>query len=73
MDMIDQRSARLRTHRNNIGRYRQLLKTALSELERRFIERRLNEEILQMESLAASAVPLNSEIPELPSDFPPAA
>jgi hypothetical protein len=73
MDMIDQRSARLRTHRNNIGRCRQLLKTELSELERRFIERRLNEEISQMESLAASAVPLNSEIPEPPRDFPPAA
>lgn len=70
--MIDQRSARLRTYRNNIGRYRQLLKTELSELERTFIEKRLNEEISQMESLAASALPLSS-LPEPPRDFSPAA
>ena len=31
----------LRTHRNNIHRYRRLQKTELSQLERQFIERRL--------------------------------
>ena len=32
--MIDEQLARLRTHRNNIARYRHLLKTKLSDLER---------------------------------------
>jgi hypothetical protein len=33
----------LRTHRNNIARYRRLLQTKLTDLERQFIERRLSE------------------------------
>jgi hypothetical protein len=40
--MIDDQLAR--AHRNNIQRYRQLLQTSLTELERQFVERRLNEE-----------------------------
>ena len=54
--MIDEKFARLRTYRNNIDRYRRLLKTELSELERQFIERRLNEEKTAMESLARTQV-----------------
>jgi hypothetical protein len=51
--MIDEKFARLRTtYRSNIDRYHRLLKTELSELERQFIERRLNEEKSAMESLA---------------------
>jgi hypothetical protein len=42
--MIDEHLARLRTHRNNISRYRRLLKTLLTDFEREFIERRLAEE-----------------------------
>ena len=42
--MLDAKFARLRTHRNNIARYRRLLKTNLTGLERQFIERRLSEE-----------------------------
>jgi hypothetical protein len=53
--MIDEKFARLRTFRNNINRYRRLLRTELSALERQFIERRLNEEESAMESLAISA------------------
>ena len=49
--MTDEKLARLRAHNNNISRYRRLLKTNLSELERGFIERRLNEETLAIESL----------------------
>jgi hypothetical protein len=30
--MLDDKLARLRTHRNNIGRYRRLLKTRLTQL-----------------------------------------
>jgi hypothetical protein len=42
--MIDPKVASLRSHSNNISRYRGLLRTNLSDLERQFIERRLNEE-----------------------------
>ena len=57
--MIDQQLARLSTHRSNIQRYRNLLKTSLTELERQFVEKRLTEERSNLESLAAS----------LPDDF----
>lgn len=49
--MVDQNSARLQTHRNNIHRYRQLLETKLTEIERQFIERRLLEEQSKLQSL----------------------
>ena len=52
--MIDQQLARLRTHRNNIQRYRNLLQTSLTELERKFVERRLTEEQSDLESLTSS-------------------
>ena len=50
--MTDEDLARLRAHDSNISRYRRLLKTNLSDLERRFLERRLNEERSAVESLA---------------------
>jgi hypothetical protein len=50
--MTDEDLARLRAHDNNISRYRRLLKTKLSDLERRFLERRLSEERSAVESLA---------------------
>ena len=52
--MIDQQLARLRTHRSNIQRYRNLLKTSLTELERQFVQKRLTEEQSNLESLATS-------------------
>lgn len=58
--MIDEQFARMRTHRNNIHRYRQLLQTKLTELERDFIERRLTEEQSALDCSAASAFPLTS-------------
>jgi division protein CdvB (Snf7/Vps24/ESCRT-III family) len=57
--MIDRQLARLRAHRSNIQRYRNLLQTSLTELERQFVERRLTEEQSNLESLANS----------LPRDF----
>ena len=42
--MIEENFARLRAHRNNIYRYRRLLATKLTELERSYIEKRLQEE-----------------------------
>ncbi|UPK39072.1 hypothetical protein IVB18_18640 [Bradyrhizobium sp. 186] len=47
--MTEERIARLRTHRNNIDRYRRLLKTKLSEIERQYLEKRLSEEQAAME------------------------
>jgi hypothetical protein len=52
MMMIDQQLARLRAHHRNIQRYRNLLKTSLTELEREFVEKRLTEEQSNLESLA---------------------
>ncbi|WOH51101.1 hypothetical protein [Bradyrhizobium sp. sBnM-33] len=61
--MIDEKLARLRTHRNNIDRYRRLLKTRLTELEQQYIEKRLSEEQSALERLAASTFPLTFQAP----------
>ncbi|WP_143841289.1 hypothetical protein [Bradyrhizobium cosmicum] len=61
--MIDDELALLRAHRNNIGRYQRLLKTELTEFERRFIERRLSEERSAIERLSASTFPLVFKTP----------
>jgi 5-bromo-4-chloroindolyl phosphate hydrolysis protein len=52
--MIDESWDQLRARRNNVRRYRRLLQTELTDLERRYIERRLNEEKSAMESLTSS-------------------
>jgi hypothetical protein len=54
--MIDEQMTRMRTHRNNIDRYRHLLQTKLTELERDFIEKRLAEEQSNLERLAVSGL-----------------
>ena len=69
--MIDEKFARLRTYRNNINRYHQLLKTELSDLEREFIERRLEEDRSAMQILGSSTFPLTFKLPEPPTDVPP--
>jgi hypothetical protein len=51
MMVINEQFARLRAHRNNVLRYRRLLATYLSDLERAYIERRLSEERASMEAL----------------------
>jgi hypothetical protein len=55
--MIDEQLTRLRAHRNNIYRYRGLLKTRLTNLERQYLERRLSEELTAIEMISASALP----------------
>jgi hypothetical protein len=50
--MTDEKVARLRAHTSNISRYRRLLGTNLTDLERGFVERRLNEERSALQSLA---------------------
>jgi hypothetical protein len=55
--------AELRTRRNNIHRYRRLLKTKLTDLERQFIERRLSEERAAFETVSASTFPMSFRLP----------
>jgi hypothetical protein len=55
--------AQMRARRNNIRRYRRLLGTELTDLERNYIERRLAEERSAFESLMASAFPMTFTIP----------
>jgi hypothetical protein len=62
--MLDDRLARLRSHRNNILRYRKLLNTKLLEHERLFILRRLSEEQSAIEELARSNFPLTRKKPD---------
>jgi hypothetical protein len=56
--MTDEKLALLRTHRNNVSRYRRLLKTNLTELEREYVECRLSAEQLAIETLAGSSFPI---------------
>ena len=58
--MIDENFALIRAHGNNIGRYRSLLRTNLSDLERQFIERRLKEEEAAITKLQVVLTPMNS-------------
>ena len=55
--MIDVNLARLRAHRANVLRYRRLLATRLSDLERAYIERRLSEEQASVEALLQETFP----------------
>ena len=48
---------RLRAHQNNIRRYRNLLATRLTDLERTYIERRLSEEQASVEALLREEFP----------------
>ena len=68
--MMDENIACLRTHRNNIARYRRLLQTKLTDLERQFIERRLSEEQSYYERLAAGTFPMTFRIPKAPEKQP---
>lgn len=64
-EIVDRQLEQLRAHRNNIRRYRRLLSTKLSDLERQFIERRLSEESSAMGAVAADMPPLLHERPSL--------
>ena len=66
--MLDEDLARVRAHRNNIHRYRRLLRTKLSELERQFIERRLAEEQVALKSLAAETFAVAFAMPNGSAD-----
>lgn len=64
--MLDEKLARIRAHRNNIHRYRSLLATRLSDIERQFIERRLSEENSALEALASQTFPIALTMPPSP-------
>ena len=55
--MTNHKVERLRAHQNNIRRYRRLLATRLTDLERAYIERRLNEEQTSVEALFREEFP----------------
>src|SRR5690349_13147783 len=55
--MIKEHLARLRAHRANVHRYRRLLTTRLSELERTYIEGRLSEEQAAINGLLGETFP----------------
>src|SRR3954466_13156390 len=61
--MIDENLAHLRAHRNNIHRYRRLLGTQLTELERHYIERRLSGEMEAAKRLSTETSPLALRLP----------
>jgi hypothetical protein len=62
-EMREENLARLNAHRNNMHRYRRLLKTRLSDLERDFILRRLEQEEDSFNKLSATTyfLPLGRE------------
>jgi hypothetical protein len=51
----DEITIRLQAHRQNVARYRSLLRTELTELERAFIDRRIAEEESALRRLNALA------------------
>jgi len=55
--MIGQNLERLRTHQNNVHRYRRLLATRLTDLEQAYIERRLSEEQASVRTLLQDTFP----------------
>ena len=54
--MVDGKAALIRARRNNIGRYQRLLRTRLTDLERRYIEGRLSEEESALQAVVGPAV-----------------
>jgi hypothetical protein len=56
--LIEAQLARLRAHRNNIMKYRQLLSTQLTEHEREYIEKGLSDEEATFKNLASSNIPI---------------
>jgi hypothetical protein len=61
--MTEESLARLRTHRNNIDRYRRLLETKLTGFERQFIEKRLSEEQSSRDRLLSETASNSNIIP----------
>src|ERR1700759_392202 len=58
MTRFEENLARIHTHRNNIHRYRRLLRTELSDLERDFIGSRMTDEKAALDALVAKTFPM---------------
>jgi len=70
---MDERSTRLRNHRQNISRYENMLKTRLSEVELHFVEKRLSEErfaIAMLQFMGPSPDKRSIDLPEAREDSP---
>ena len=65
--MLDVNLERLRAHQKNLERYRRLLATRLSDLERSYIERRLGEEQASVKVLLRETLPdrLSAGLPRI--------
>jgi hypothetical protein len=65
--MLDVNLERLRAHQKNIDRYRRLLATHLTDLERSYIERRLSEEQASVKELLGETFPdrLSAPLPRV--------
>jgi hypothetical protein len=68
--MFEANLARIRTHRNNIRRYRGLLRTELSDLERDFIEKRMADEQTALDALVTETFPVTFPISKDSSSSP---
>jgi hypothetical protein len=64
MTMFEENLARIRTHRNNIHRYRRLPRTELSVIERDFIDRRMADEQAALDALVAETFPVTFPLPK---------
>ena len=53
--MAEEKTVRLYAHRKNIHRYRRLLRTQLTDLERRYLEQRMSEEQSSVDMLLATS------------------
>lgn len=62
--MFEANLARVRAHRNNIHRYRRLLRTKLSDLEREFIEKRMADEQTALDALVGKTFPVIFPLPK---------
>ena len=67
--MTDENLARLRAHRQNIDRYRRLLQTSLTVLERNFIKQRIAEEEAALNRRASDTFPMVFTIPPAEGDL----
>jgi hypothetical protein len=62
--MLEENLVRLRAHRNNIHRYRRLVQTELTDLERAFVMKRLDEEQEAFQSISSATFPVSFEGPQ---------
>lgn len=60
--------ARIRTHRNNIHRYRALLRTKLNDVEKSFLDRRLAAEQIALETLLSETLPVAFPMPKIDAE-----